>query len=122
MKTKIKRIAYAAASAALMAPAIVAAQWDAGTSNAGQANLPAGSVTNIILNVMKWLLGLAGIIGVIGFVVAGILYLTAAGDEDKIATAKKAMTFSIIGVIVAILGFVVIQAATAMLGGSSTTY
>ena len=71
---------------------------------------------------MNWMLGIVGILGVIGFAIAGILYLTAAGDEDRIATAKKAMTWSIVGVVVALLGLVILKAAESMLGGSSTTF
>ncbi|MFA6383644.1 MAG: hypothetical protein WCX17_04470 [Parcubacteria group bacterium] len=74
---------------------------------------------NIIKGIMNWLLALVGILGVIGFAIAGILYLTAAGDEDRIKTAKSAMTYSIIGVIIALLGLVIIRAAASMIGGSS---
>ena len=45
---------------------------------------------------MNWLLALIGIFGVIGFAIAGILYLTAAGDEDRINKAKSAMMYAII--------------------------
>jgi hypothetical protein len=64
---------------------------------------------------MNWLLGLVGVIGVIGFAIAGILYLTAAGDETRMGTAKKAMTYSIIGVIIALAGLVIINATFHML-------
>ena len=56
----------------------------------------------------------------IGFVIAGILYLTAAGNESQAEKAKNAMTYSIIGVIVALVGYVIIQAVSAWLGTSTT--
>ncbi|EKE21413.1 MAG: hypothetical protein ACD_7C00252G0001, partial [uncultured bacterium] len=40
-----------------------------------------------------------------------------AGDDSKMGTAKNAMTYSIIGVIVALIGFVVVKAVDAMLDG-----
>ena len=40
---------------------------------------------------------------VIGWVVAGLLYLTAAGSPEKIGTAKKALIAAIIGTIVVLL-------------------
>jgi len=43
-------------------------------------------------------------------VISGIMYLTAAGDEDQITKAKSAMKWSIVGVIVGLGGFVAIQA------------
>jgi hypothetical protein len=74
------------------------------------------------MSIMSWILAILGFIGIIGFVISGILYLTAAGDEGKMGTAKNAMTYSIIGVIVGILGYVMIQAINSMLGGTSTTF
>ncbi|KKP67126.1 MAG: hypothetical protein UR65_C0077G0011 [Candidatus Moranbacteria bacterium GW2011_GWE2_35_164] len=71
---------------------------------------------------MTWILGMVGFLGVIGFAIAGILYLTSAGDEDRIGTAKKAMTWSIVGVIVALLGVVIIKAADSMLQGKSSEF
>jgi len=118
LKNKIKSVAYAISATVLVVPALALAQFQqpAGT------NLPSGSVMSIVTNIMNWLLSLVGILGVIGFAIAGILYLTAAGDETRIETAKKAMTMAIIGVIVALLGLVIIKAASTMLGGSSTTF
>lgn len=40
---------------------------------------------------------------VIGWIIAGILYLTAAGAPEKIGTAKKAMIAAIIGTILVIM-------------------
>lgn len=58
-----------------------------------------------------------GIVGVIGFAIAGIMYLTSAGQEEQIKLAKKAMVNSILGVVVAISGLVIIYAADALLAG-----
>jgi hypothetical protein len=71
---------------------------------------------------MNWLLAILGIFGIIGFVISGILYLTAAGTDDQISTAKNAMKYSIIGVIVALLGFVIIQAVNTLLSGNSSNF
>ncbi|MFZ2154003.1 MAG: pilin [Candidatus Moraniibacteriota bacterium] len=79
------------------------------------SGLPTGELDNIFLNVMNWLLGILGVVGVIGFVIAGIFYLTAAGNEDQMKKGKNAMTWSIIGVIVGLMGYVIIQAVDKML-------
>lgn len=120
MKQAIKKIAYGATSAALLLPAIAGAQFKAPST--GETGLPSNSIYNILSNGMKWLLGLVGIVGVIGFAIAGIMYLTAAGDEDRIKTAKSAMIYSIIGVVVALVGLVALGAASGLLGGTSTTF
>jgi len=121
MKNKIKKSAYSMISASmLLAPVLVSAQLD--VTAGGGTGLPVGGVMDIITNIMYWLLALVGIVGVIGFVIAGILYLTAAGDETRIGQAKSAMLYSIIGVIVALAGLVALQFAKNMLGGQSTTF
>lgn len=113
---KTKKIAYLAATLLTVAvPLGVSAQWmlPAGT------NLPSGSIFMIVSGIMSWILMLFGFIGVIGFAIAGVMYLTAAGDEGQIEKAKKAMSYSIIGAIVGISGYVILQAAQGMLTGFS---
>ena len=116
MKNKIKKSAYSMISASmLLAPVLVSAQL----ANPTGTGLPESSVMDIVSNIMYWLLAIVGIVGVIGFAIAGILYLTAAGDETRIGQAKSAMLYSIIGVIVALAGLVALNFATNMLGANS---
>ena len=110
----VRKISYGLAASIAIAPMAVLAQFQtpAGTG------LPAGSVVGIVTGGMNWLLIIVGILGVIGFVISGIIYLTAAGDEDQISKGKRSMIYSIIGVIVALLGVVIIQAVQSLLKGS----
>lgn len=113
---KLKKIGYGVAASAMTVPSLVFAQFQ----TPGGTGLPSGSITGIITNLMNWLLMIVGILGVIGFVIAGILYLTAAGDGDQIDRAKKAMLYSIVGVLVALIGVVVINAVKGLLGAQSS--
>lgn len=116
MKNIIKSAVYSTISVSLLlAPVFVNAQL-ATPSGTG---LPTSSVMGIISNIMYWLLAIVGIVGVIGFAIAGILYLTAAGDEGRIGQAKNAMMYSIIGVIVALAGLVALNFAKNMLGAQT---
>ncbi|MBP6929864.1 MAG: hypothetical protein KBB77_02915 [Candidatus Moranbacteria bacterium] len=91
-------------------------------TTAGYSGLANTSISTLMTNLMNWLLGIVGFLAVIGFVISGILYLTAAGDDDQITKAKSAMMYSIIGVIVALLGFVVLTAAKTFFVGDSNTF
>lgn len=71
---------------------------------------PPGGIAKIIRNLLSWLLGIVGVIAIIGFVISGIQYLTSAGDEDRMKSAKRNMLYAIIGVVVTLSSFVVIQA------------
>lgn len=96
---------------------------DSGSGSGGLSDndygLPGGSIFGIVRNILNWLLGILSLVSLIGFIIAGIMYLTAAGDETRAEKAKKAMLYSIIGVIVGLSGFVVFQAAQYMLSGQS---
>ncbi len=100
--------------------------WDSSTGVCIPTNtgLPDGGggndpVPNIITNVMLWLLRIIGVIAVIAFVVSGIQYLTSAGNESQIETAKRNMLWSIVGVIVALSGLVILGFIDNMLSEGS---
>lgn len=114
MQNKIKNFFYVIFSGVLLFPVLALGQY----AQPGGTGLPANSVYNIVENIMKWLLAIVGIAGVIGFAIAGILYLTSAGDDTRMGSAKKAMLYSIIGVVVALAGLVALQFASSMLGGT----
>jgi len=127
---KLRKLAFGAANGlVLLAPTIALAQgapstdaWVRGQSNVSSTGLSGGSIYNIISQTLAWLLGILGFIAVIGFVISGILYLTAAGNDTQIEKAKSAMTYSIVGVIVALMGWVIVQAVNAWLGGSNNSF
>ncbi|HPN96606.1 MAG TPA: hypothetical protein PLK35_02460 [Candidatus Moranbacteria bacterium] len=121
MKTK-KIFAFLVVATSLVFPGLVWAAEKGGEGwsidSVSEYGLPKGTVFSIIENVLLWLLAILGIVGVIGFVISGIMYLTAAGDDKKMETAKNAMKYSIIGIIVGLSGLVAIQAVNTALGGS----
>lgn len=55
------------------------------------------------------LLGIAFSLTVIGIIVGGFVYLTSAGNEDRAERGKEIVTNSIIGLVVIILAFVIVQ-------------
>lgn len=94
-------------------PAKAAAPANSGgwsLSSVSGFGLPGGSVMGIVSNILDWLLLMFGFIGIIGFIISGIMYMMAAGDEGTMEKAKSAMKWSIVGVVVGLAGVVVIQA------------
>ncbi len=63
----------------------------------------ASEVEQFVWNVENAVNTIAGSIVVIGWFIAGILYLTAAGNPEKTGIAKKAMIAAIIGTVLVIL-------------------
>ena len=115
MKRKMKIVATHILSGMFLVPVVALAQFQV----PGGTNLPHASLFDIIRNIMFWLLAILGFVAVVGFVISGILYLIAAGDETKQETAKRAMIYSITGVIVGLVGLVILFAANRLLGAQN---
>jgi heme/copper-type cytochrome/quinol oxidase subunit 2 len=116
----IRKISYSLAAFTLAVPVLVSAQWGGAPAETGLPGDDAAAGTSIIgimTRIMNWLLIVVGILGVVAFIIAGILYLTSAGDDEQIGKAKKAMVYAIVGIIVALIGVIVINAVDSMLNG-----
>ena len=113
--------AFAMVLTILAVPMVAFGQWSVGNNNAQSAGTPDASIYEIIKTTMNYLLAILGFIAIIGFVISGILYLTAAGDEKRMGSAKNAMFYSIMGVIVALVGYVIVSAVDSWLRAGSNT-
>lgn len=119
---KIKNVMYGTmATAMALAPALASAQINVGNGTTG-TNLSNKSIGTLLGVILNYLLGFVGILAILGFVVSGIFYLTAAGDEDQVAKAKSIMMYSIIGVIVAVIGFIVVTALKGIFVDTTATF
>lgn len=83
-------------------------------SNTGLSNAP---VYVILSNIFSWLMGLFTTLAVLAFVISGIQYLMAAGDESLAKSAKSNATNAVLGIIVGLSGFIIIKAIAAALAG-----
>lgn len=69
----------------------------------------APTVREIGVNVLSFLLSIMGIIAIISLVVSGIMYFFSAGDYRKIEIAKKSTKYSILGIVIALGGMIIIR-------------
>jgi hypothetical protein len=131
MKKMISRVSLAVAALTfpLATYAVnVTVTWPSGTGTgtgwgvSNQYNLPEGSILGILSNLLFWLLSVFAILGIVGFVISGIMYLLAGVNEDLMEKGKDGMKWSIIGIIVGLSGFVIMQAVSAMLTGASSSF
>ncbi len=70
-------------------------------------------LTTILMNALQFLLSIIGIVGIIGMVIAGIWYMTASGDEQKIRVAKQMASACLIGTVIALGALVIVSQAGA---------
>jgi hypothetical protein len=73
------------------------------------------SLTQISLNFLNFLLAIVGVLAIIMLVAGGIMYLTSAGDEDRIKTAKNIVLYSIIGISVSLAALVIVKQIAGLL-------
>lgn len=57
----------------------------------------------------NWLLGIIAVIAVILILWGGFLYITAAGNQEKLDKGKGVVIYGLIGVLVAILAFAIVS-------------
>ncbi len=96
-------------------PMIVGAQFNPIQGNEG-TNLATTSVYEIIRTVMNWLLLILTVLAVIGFIISGLMFIIGDSDEKK-GKAKSWLTFSIVGVVVALIGYIAINLIDTLLRG-----
>ena len=98
-------------------PAGTTGGWAEGSTAISQFGLPETSEDRIIVNLLQWLLLLFTFVSLIAFIISGLQYLLATGSETIIETAKRHMTWSLVGVIVGLSGWIIWQAVVRLLSG-----
>lgn len=78
----------------------------------------ARSAADILLSVLNFLLGIVGTLSIIMLVVGGVMFLTAAGSQDRITTGKKIVTYALLGVVVALASLVIVRQLAAFFAGT----
>lgn len=72
-------------------------------------NCPAATIDTLYYNILMTFLYVASLAAVITFIYAGITYLTAGGEAEKAEKAKKMITGSVIGIIIIVASYAIIQ-------------
>ena len=67
------------------------------------------SLTDMIKIIVNVLLFIVGVVSVIMIVIGGIKYTTSNGDSNQVTSAKNTILYSVIGLIVAILAYAIVD-------------
>lgn len=79
--------------------------------SAGDNPLP-GSETDLrtlVLSMINYALGFLGLIAVIMVMYGGITYVISAGNDDAVGNAKKIIMFALIGLVIIMLAFAMVN-------------
>ena len=82
-----------------------------------EAGLSEKSFLDTLVDALDWILAVLAVIAVIAFVGTGIMYITSGGDANRAETAKTWLVYSIIGLVVALLSFVIVRTIDANIVG-----
>ena len=72
------------------------------------ANVPS-NFNESLIDITNWLLGFVAIFGILAMVWGGINYVGSAGDQEKATTAKRVITYALLGVIIAGLAYAAVK-------------
>lgn len=82
------------------------------------SSVPAGpTVEGLASNAINALIFIAGIACVIVIIIGGFMYIVSAGSPEKTKTAKDAILYAIIGLIISLAAFAIVNYVLGGLGG-----
>ena len=82
---------------------------NSGVSSSQGDDVPKDLANDVFKNVVNILLFIIGAVSVIMLIYGGIRYTTSGGNANSVTAAKNTIMYSIIGLVVAILAFAVVQ-------------
>jgi len=78
------------------------------------SQLPEKSVPEVLSDIANILLGLTGTIAMVGLIVAGVMYVTARGDDQQMEKAKNILIYIAIGLVVIAASYAIILGVSSL--------
>ena len=103
MKSLSKTVVVIACLALLAPLAASAFQFDPGGTIGTSLGLPKEDAQSVVIRVIQYVLGFLGLIAVILILFGGFRYLTSAGNQEAIDSAKKILRSAVIGLLIVLL-------------------
>lgn len=66
-------------------------------------------LTGNITNVLNGIIAVLGIVAVVVIIIGGVTYMTSSGDAGKVKKAKDTILYGIIGLVVCVLAFAIVN-------------
>ena len=80
-----------------------------GYNDAGGNTASVTSMSSVIGKVINTMLFIVGVLAVAMIIYSGIRYITAHGDKSQVESAKNTLIYSVVGLIVAILAYAIVN-------------
>ena len=90
-------------------------QWEQGMSAAQPDGAP--SDLNItVKNIINGVLYVVGVLAVVMVIIGGVQYTTSGGDQAAVTKAKNTILYGIVGLVIAILAYAIVNFVIGQLG------
>ncbi len=87
----------------------------------GQIGLGDADLRQVVLNVIRWVLGILTLTAVVYMMYGGYLWLTAAGNEKRVEKAKQVILQAAIGLVIVLLAWAIVLFVTRSLANVTNT-
>lgn len=106
---------------ALALGALAASPAYAQINTAVGQNLAVGNENpvDIVISLINWVLGILALVAVIFILLGGFRWMTAAGNEESVETAKKILISAIIGLVIIMAAWGIALYAVTVLGNET---
>ncbi len=107
----------------LLLPFSASAQWNSAATKLGEVGKQTGleaSLETSVGTIISGALALVGTIFLILTVYAGILWMTAQGNEEKVTKSKNIIIAAIIGLVITMAAYAITSFVTGRLAGGGT--
>ncbi len=115
-------IVAAPAYAASCGDGTAAGEAMCGVSQIDTSNTSSDTIYDTVKTIINVLLFVVGIIAVIMIIWGGISYVLSAGAADKAKKARDTIVYSVVGLVVSIVAFAIVQFVFSSLGGGASGY
>ncbi|MBQ6486427.1 hypothetical protein IJI76_01705 [Candidatus Saccharibacteria bacterium] len=75
------------------------------------------NLTGIIVTIINVIIGVIGFVAVLMIILGGVQYTTSAGDPGKVKKAKDTILYGIVGLVIALLAFAIVNFVLGAIGG-----
>lgn len=92
----------------LVVPALAVAQVNVDPAYGTTFGVGTADLESTVVQIVQWVLGFLGLVAVIMILIGGFQWMTAGGNEEKVASAKKVISAAVIGLIIVLLAWAIV--------------
>lgn len=106
----MKKIVLFLSLALLLLPTVAGAQnWQNWMSNTiyNTPVMAQADLIGIVFKTIQYILAFLGVVAVVVIIIGGFMWMTAAGNEEKVGKAKKVIIQGLIGLVIVLLAYAI---------------